>query len=243
MVATPRSASPDSVDSALDPDLVTEVAALRARGASWEDAAAKVRWDVGDLCRVLRRDPTYPAALEAAEDEAYREGQADGFARLCALTHDPDPDRAERASAIILKFTAERRRDQTRLEVERLRAEGRRLKATRPANGDADDAGEREREPYPATAEEKAQWDAEVKAAAEKFAGRATVYLWGGCHRTDAPPDETDTELSLRPADDAIPGRVIYWARVNRLIGRDPRNGPFLPPPGCKPNEVPIYTG
>ena len=67
----------------------------------------------------VRRDPAYPAALEAAEEEVWREGRADGLARLRAAHEDPDPDRAKEASAILMRYAAERRRDQTCLEVER----------------------------------------------------------------------------------------------------------------------------
>ena len=69
------------------------------------------------------------------------------------------------------------------------------------------------------------------------------MYLWSGCHKLGGvEPDATDTELYL-PPDTTLPGRPFYWGVVPRLLGRDEHCGPFLDPPGCKPNEVPVYTG
>jgi hypothetical protein len=239
VVANSRSVSSESADSALGVDLVAEVAGLRARAASWEETAAAVGWDAAELRRALRHDPTFPAALDAAEEEVYREGQADGMARLRALTKDPDPDRAKEAAQIIFRFMAERRRDQTRLEVERLRAEGRRLKAARPANaGDDEDDGVQLTPEQEAKVDEAFRRDQQLKA--EKLAReQAIVYLWGGCHPIgDTPPDGTDTPMAIVSDMTAFRGRMIYWV-VTDPMPTHPRTGPFLPPPGCRPRTCP----
>jgi hypothetical protein len=237
MVASSYSAASGSADSALDPDLVNEIAALRARATSWEDTAAKVRWDVNELQRVLRRDRAWPAALDAARRAFEREVATEALCVLRAQMTSDKPQVAKAAAKIVLDYDARRCADETKLEIERARANAR----CAPRRGAEEDDADAEPERGP-TAEEVARYEVEVKAAAERFAERAKVCLWSGCHRLDAEPDATDTELSLRPETTAA-GRVIYWARFNRLIGRDPYNGPFLPPPGCKPNEVPVYTG
>ena len=85
--------------------------------------------------------------------------------------------------------------------------------------------------------------EAIARAAAQWVESRAEVYFWGGCHPLNkTAPDETDTNIYLSP-DTSIPGRVIYWGIVKERLGCDPFHGPFLPPPGCKPPPVPIYTG
>jgi hypothetical protein len=235
MVATSRTAAAETADSALEPDLVAEVAALRARAASWEDAAAKVHWDVSELRRALRHDPTYEAAYARAEREVGAEAEGEALATLRRLMAEGKPAAAKAAAKIVLDHAAQRRADQTKLEIEHARITAR-------AGSRRDDGAEDEEACAEPTEEDKRQWEAEMRKAASEFAPRAKVYLWGGCHRTDAPPDGTDTELSLR-AETSLPGRPFYWAVVTRLLGRDPRTGPFLPPPGCKPNDIPIYTG
>ena len=52
----------------------------------------------------------------------------------------------------------------------------------------------------------------------------------------------TDLPLNLVRSE-PVPGRVIYWALTDPLPTRDPDNGPFLKPPACKPNPVPVQQG
>ena len=241
--------SPTGANPVLDADLRAEVADLRARGKKWEEVARAVQWDAVELCRAARRDPDFPAALEAAEEEVWREGQANGFARLCALTNDADPDRAKEASEIIMRYSAEKmkyaaqkRRDETRLAIERLRAETRitcaKLRA-KPAHREEIDDDDAVPDLTQAQVELVEQYRQEYeRACAKACAGKAHVYLWGGCHKIGGvEPDDTDTHLHMT-VDDSLPGRAICWAVHPDLLGFDHRNGPFLTPPGCRPRSI-----
>ena len=242
MVASPRRpAPPDYSDSALDPDLLVEIANLRARGQSWEETAKAVQWDAAELCRVIRRDTAYPKALEAAEEEVYREAQADGLARLRALTHSANEELARDAASTILKYLAEKRRDETRLEVERIRSETRLACADAKARKAAERVQKEDADDVYMTPEEERQVveiNMQVQARnAERLAReRAVVYLYGGCHKIgDTPPDETDTPMILFGDMTAFAGRTIYWLMTEPWPVSDVRTGPFLPPPGCRP--------
>src|SRR5262245_11607644 len=127
MVTTHPGYAPDQrPHSVLDEDLLVAVADLRARGQSWEAVAQAVHWDdVAELRRAIRRDPYFPKALELAEQEVQREADAESLARLRAVVNGNKPVAARKAAEVILKYLAEKRRDATRLEVERIRAEAR----------------------------------------------------------------------------------------------------------------------
>src|SRR5262245_28614306 len=127
MVATHPGYAPDQrPHSVLDEDLLVAVADLRARGKSWDEVAQAVKWeDVAELRRAIRRDPYFPKALKLARHEVEQEAEADGLARLRALTHSPNEEVAKAAATVILKHLSDKRRDATRPKVERLRAEAR----------------------------------------------------------------------------------------------------------------------
>ena len=72
----------DYPDTSLGEDLLAEVVHWRARGYSWQETAAKIQWNVNDLCRVCRHDPDYEPALKLAESEYWHESQGAGMRKL-----------------------------------------------------------------------------------------------------------------------------------------------------------------
>ena len=237
MVASHPGYAPDQrPNSVLDEDLLVAVADLRARGQSWDEVAKTVHWeDIAELRRAIRRDPYFPKALKLARREVEQEAEADGMARLRALTHSENEEVAKEASATILKYLSEKRRDATRLKVEGIRAEARMACAGAKVKN-AQDAERESAELMQARAELSEEYRQSYERACAKLtAAQGHVYLWGGCHRIGGvEPDDTDMKFCLR-LDESIPGRTIVWAVHPRLLGFDPWNGPFLPPPGCCP--------
>jgi hypothetical protein len=214
----------------IDEDVLAEVAERRVRGQSWEQAAEAVGWDAADLRRVMRNNPAYKAAYKAAEDERDQEADAEGMHRLRQLLRDEKPDIARRAAEIIMKYLTAKRRDETRLEIERMRAAARAAReAARRAKADEEGADEDD----PLTPEQQKQWDEAGRRAQERAAETASrekriVYLWGGCHKIgDTPPDETDVPLVM-VSDMTMPGRHTYRALTDPPPA-DPLEGRFLP--------------
>ena len=229
--------------SPLSEELLTDVANLRARGRSWEAVAEAISWDAAGLCRAVRHDPHYPAALEAARREVLAEAEADAVFTLRTHMRSQDETSARRAAEIMGKYLSACRRDDTRLEVERLRAEAQLAKANAKYAKKDEGQAEVQEEDFD-TPEERARgeairarsdrWNAE-QAAREK----SVVYLWGGCHKLgDTPPDATDTPLHIID-DSTVRGRTIYWAITDLPPVPDLERGPFLAPPGCRPNTCP----
>jgi hypothetical protein len=254
----------DYPDTSLGEDLLADVVHWRARGYSWDETAAKIEWDVNDLRRVCRHDPDYKPALKLAESEYWHESQGAGMRKLREQINDKDPKTATRAAQIVLNHMVELDTNKTKVQIERIRAEARIACAQAKGGQPVEENQERESDggvpPKKLTAEEQEHpifWTAEERAkfavnadeaiarAADRWVdGRAEVYFWGGCHvlGRELEPDETDTPIYLSP-DTSIPGRVIYWGIVKERLGGAHSDGPFLPPPGCKPPPVPIYTG
>src|SRR5262249_17637173 len=147
-------------------------------------------------------------------------------------------------AATILKYLSEKRRDETRLEVERIRSETRLMCADAKARKAAEVAQKGEEE-YEWTAADRALAE-EVQRRGERYYAeklareQAIVYRWGGCHKIgDTPRDETDTPMRLYADMTAIRGQTIYWAVTDPPPVSDGQNGPFLPPPGCRPRTCP----
>lgn len=223
----------DSPSDPLSDDLLAEVADLRARSRSWEETARAVGFPVADLRRAVRRDPNFPAALERARKEIDFEAEAETLQRLRKQLHDEEAATAMKAAQCLTKYLSDKRRDETRLEVERLRAESR---ATRE-HAKIEKPSEQPEE----VAEVDPEWVARRRQLERHYAEDAvgdatTVYLWGGCHKIgDTQPDATDTPLRLA-ADHTVRGRgVVYWAYTDPPPVGNPIDGPFLAPPGCRP--------
>lgn len=234
MVAFNRTEPLDDCPSdLLSDDLLADVADLRARGRSWEEAAREVGWSVAELRRAVRHDPNFPAALARARQEIDFEAEAEALQRLRKQLNAEDAPTAMKAAQCLTKYLSDKRRDETRLEVERVRAESRAARSRAEA--------ETEPEPPAETAEVDPAWVARRRQLERHYAEDAVrdatpVYLWGGCHKIgDTPPDATDTPLRLA-ADHTVRGRgVVYWAYTDPPPVSNPLDGPFLAPPGCKP--------
>lgn len=234
MVAFNRTEPPNDCPSdLLSDELLAEVADLRARARSWEETAREVGYSVAELRRAVRRDPNFPAALERARKEVEFEAEAETLQRLRKQLHDEDAAEALKAAQCLTKYLSDKRRDETRLEVERLRAQSRAARARPKA--------ETPSEQPPEAAEIDPEWIARRRQLERHYAEDAvrdasTVYLWGGCHKIgDTPPDATDTPLRLA-ADHTVRGTgVVYWAYTDPPAVGNPIEGPFLAPPGFRP--------
>ena len=229
----------------LPEDILAEVVDLRARGHSWEATALAVEWDVADLRRAARHDPNYPAAYELAEREVDHEADAEGLHRLRVLLGDANSAIARDAAEIIARYLTAKRRDATRLEVERIRADARAAgAAARRAKAEAKRTADGAEEEDPPLNPERERQIEEItrrheREYAEKVARAGTpVFLWGGCHVVGGtPPDDTDTPLRVF-RDTTVGGREIFWA-VTDPVPAHLTDGPFLTPPGCRPTTYP----
>ena len=201
----------------LAPALRSDVADRRAEGHPWATIGVALRYHPDALRRAAEGDPDFPAALERAWAAATCEGEADAMRRLRRLLDDDDPKVALHAAEVLMKYGRERRRDDTRLAVERVRADAQVAKAAArraPAKTEVDEGGwvAPPTEPIPKT---EAGWQALRERA--DAAGAATeecpkVYLWGGTHPLgrSIPPDAADVPVRVR-ADYSVGGGGVYW--------------------------------
>ena len=124
--------------SPLTPELRSDIAYRRAQGHSWDAIGVVFHYHSDALRRAAEGDPEYAAAQEKARAEAAWEGEADGLCRLRLLADGADDGRALAAAEVLVKYARERRRDDTRLAVERLRADAQQARAAaRPAQAGA----------------------------------------------------------------------------------------------------------
>ena len=208
----------------LPPDLRSDIAYRRAHGSSWDAVGTVLRYHSDALRRACENDPDFAAAQERAWAEAAWEGQADGLRRLRLLVNGEDDGRALKAAEVLLKYAAERRRDATRLAIERLRADAQQARAAaQQAKAEAKRAP-REEEPagpvivgYMPAPETDAERQARfAREHAERAAEPAAeVYLWGGKHPTGISVRPDDSDVPVRVFADwscgCGPKSVIYW--------------------------------
>src|ERR1700742_2574900 len=100
-----------------------EVTYLLARGKSWEEAATAFGWDAAKLRSVAWRDPHFEDELARARHEEAREIEAAVLTRLHQFAESRDPEQATWAVNLLTKHITAKRRDETRLAVERFRAQ------------------------------------------------------------------------------------------------------------------------
>ncbi len=252
----------------LTPDELDDVAEVRARSGSWEAAAQVIAWDVKDLKRAARHNPDYHAALEYAKQEAAEEADAEAQQKLRAQLRSADPVEARKAATTLVRARIAARRDKTQhalaqlraqtqvtvehirkdkaVEVERLRQEGRKCGRCQKAQEPDGPRMGTDGYPEPELTEEQVRKQQEIARkydaiyAEEAARSDAVVYLWGGCHKLgDTAPDQTDTPLRLVWDATAPGGQRLYWALTNPPPVIQPLEGPFLPPPGCRPATYP----
>ncbi|MCS6863620.1 MAG: hypothetical protein RMJ56_14255 [Gemmataceae bacterium] len=232
---TPTSSTSVASDAvpALTDAIRAEVAQRRAEGQSWAAIAAALQWDVADLRHAVRHDPDYEAAFLAARREWEYDAEADLIHTLRQHLHNPDTALA--AATLLAKYFSDRRRDETRLEVERRRCQARSATPARPTRSASHPSDQSD---HPLTADEERQAADEERQAEQVFWRRqqlvaqdaakpgAEVYLWGGDHPIgDTPPTAADTRLVI-VSDMTLPGRHIYWA-MRYPPPTDLRTGPF----------------
>ncbi len=237
MVAT---TSRNGVLEVLTDDLLAEIAEARVRGQPWESIAAQHQWDAAELRAALRRSPHFSDHLATAHRELLLEVETELLQTLRQHLHSDDAAQALKAADTMAKYLTARRRDETRLELAEQKATASPGAAAAASKGPPTSGW---------TPDEQAHYEAvfrrNERLRAEQVAReKATVYLWGGCHKLkDVPPDETDTPLLL--LKETLPDRGdIYWAVTNPLPVDDFTNGPFLEPPGFRPcTSPPISHG
>ena len=233
----------------LPPALRSDIAYRRAHGHSWDALGVTLRYHPDALRRACEADPEFAAAQDKALAEAAWEGQADGLCRLRLLANGADDGRALHAAEVLLKYAAERRRDDTRLAVERLRADAQVARAA--ARAPAGAAREEPAGPVIVGWVAAPETDAERQARfAREHAARAAepaaeVFLWGGKHPTgrSVAPDDSDTPVRVY-ADWScgVGGKrcPVYWvapaaAKVRGGCILDPEDNADLTPAGRPP--------
>lgn len=204
----------------LTPALRSDIASRRAEGHPWSTIGVALGHHSDALRRAAEDDPDFPAALERAWADATWEGEADAMRRLRRLLNEDDPKIALHAAEVLVKYARERRRDDTRLAVERMKGKAQvakaaaRAKATEPAW-----VAPPNRNPLPKT---EAEWEVlreridtdraaeSVETPGEYMSPR--TFLWGGKHPLgrSCPPDGADVPMRVR-ADHSIAGGVVYW--------------------------------
>lgn len=94
----------------LPPELRSDVADRRARGAAWEEVGAALRFDPDALRRACTADPAFGADFEAAWDGVMREAEAVAVRRLRRLAESDDPKVALRAAEALMRCARAHRR-------------------------------------------------------------------------------------------------------------------------------------
>ena len=207
----------------LPPDLRSDLAYRRACGRSWASMADALGYHPDALRRATENDPEFPAAQERAWAEVAWEGQADGLRRLRQAANGSDEDRALKAAEILVKYATERRRDDTRITVEKIRAEvahervearveAHRAKVVEPAFPAWP--------PFPPEVKETederiARVERESAEKASNPPPKTEVYLWGGKHDIGQCLDPDESDVKVRVVPDWSAGRhdrhIIYW--------------------------------
>ena len=222
----------------LTPELRSDIAYRRAHGHPWDALGVTLHYHSDALRRACENDPDFAAAQAKAWEEATWEGQADGMSRLRRLVNGEDEGRALRAAEVLLKYAAEQRRDETRLAVEKMRAEAQQARA---AAQQAKRVAKME-EPAPA-GPVIVGWVPAPETDAERQAEPdAEVYLWGGKHPTGQSIQPDDSDAPVRVFADwscGVGGKrcPVYWVapagvRVRGGVNLVPEDNADLTPVG-----------
>jgi hypothetical protein len=256
-MVTHSSNPPDEVLSELlSEDQLYTVAEMRVRALSWDSAAKAIGWNVHELKRVTRHDPNFRTALEHCKRELDDETDSELQQRLRVQLRSTDADEARKAADQLTKIRIADKRNQTRLEIKRLDcetklklAELRSQPKQKNVPSEPQDEVELDRDGYPVpvlTPEQIAHGEAVSKRYTLIYAEQAaredaTVYFWSGCHKLgETLPDESDVPLRIMADHTLNPTR--YWAVPWACPLEDAMNGPFLPPPGMRPNVCPTIS-
>ena len=213
----------------LDDNLLAQVAELRAHGYNWLSAASAIGWDVDVLRSAIRNAPDYQKFYNDAKRDVRDEVEAEMIAALRSALHDPDSHHATHAAECLEKYLSGERRDRTRLEVEKFRAETARVKATLPeepapawpSRPEPEDPNER------AANREIPRPEYQQELVDEIIRKRATLFLWSGKHPVGS-VEPTSADIPLRMVRGYVGNdRYVYWATCV----------PFRP--GAQRNQVP----
>jgi hypothetical protein len=248
-----------------------DVAAIRARGGSWEDAARASGVDAAALRRAARAEPLYRTALEWARREVAEEVEAELQHRLLDFMDSDDQAEARRAAETLADFRLRLRRDETelalarvaaeaelaqaklaaetKLEAERLAAEAR-LEAERIRAASREECARIRAAPH-ASQRQHEEWDVDCDADDRPRRG-------GHDPRGASLCDSTEVYLwggchSMGVGPDATDTPLALRIQDGAVPGKrmfwampsecrlDPWRGPFLPPPGMCVNLCPVF--
>ena len=204
------------------------LARRRAQGASWEDLAAMLNCDADDLCFAAESDLEFTKVQEEAWAQVIWAGEADGMRRLRLIANTGSGDGARYAAEVLVKYAAERRKNDTRLAIEQ----------ERDATRIAVEKMRSERAAQKAPAQEEEEWVPPpriVKETEEEWQKRsdrehaeraaqpeAKVYIWGGKHALgrSIPPDESDIRVRLKD-DWSVPAYAPEWNLMYWIVPRE----------------------
>jgi hypothetical protein len=211
----------------LSPELLTDVAGRRADNVSWVIVGATLKFDCDALRAAAEADPRFAPALDRARAELTWQAEAAALRRLNRLLDSEDEGVAARAAEAVVKAAAERRRNDTRLAVEKMRAETALAKvAAKRAEADAD------ADPYASLAPEvrkglESEWK-DTLDAWNPLTLRPRVYLWGGQGPVGrgAEPDENDPRVRIVRDDARGVNDPLFWVvpddKADALLAREP---------------------
>jgi hypothetical protein len=163
---------------------------------------------------VAPAEPRVAAEMPLPAETVYA-AEALALQKLVKLLDSEHQDVVLKAAEVISKYAAERRRNETRLAVEKMRAETALAKvaAARAARGQEEDADPYARLGPAAKKELETEW-ADTLGAWNPTTLRPRVYLWGGegVIGNGAVPDDRDTRV--RVLRDDAPGDgdgPLFW--------------------------------
>ncbi len=221
----------------LPPNLRSDIAYRRAQGHRWEAIGVALNYHSNALRQATENDPEFAAAQEKAWAEATFEGEAHAMGRLRLMVNSDDEDRALRAAEVLIKYARERRRDDTRLAVEKMRAEAQHAKIeARAAEKDRVEELPPPMVYHRETPEERA---AECERIDLERATKpdAEVYLWGGKHSIGrfVPPSDSDARVRVVPDWSCGIGarNVVFWIVPHSVRERVSGTGVIFPEDNC----------
>ncbi len=133
--------------------------------------------------------------------------------RLRRMLYEDDPDKSFKAAEVLVKYARERRRDDTRIAVEKLRTEAAHVRAE--ARVEAQRAKVVEPAWFPLMPPVVKETEDERIARVEREAIEAAVYLWGGKHHIGQCLEPDASDVKVRVVADRSAGcgsrMVLYW--------------------------------
>ena len=99
----------------------SDIAWRLANGWTWKELAETLSCDADDLRFATETDPEFAEAQERAWTRVIFDGEADAMRRLRQIANTGADERASHAAEVLAKYAAERRENDTRLAIEKMR--------------------------------------------------------------------------------------------------------------------------